>query len=973
MSRSVTFNGITQYRPGGLSKINANALAQIGLSPNGIIGLIGESEGGVPNVVTRIDDPALATSAFRSGPLADAIRVAFDPSSDPRVPAGAFRVLAVRVNQGTQSTLTLYTVVPTTVGGLIYDTVTSFGGGGTIVTLTTGGLVASAHIGNYLRIGTEERLITANDGGGAGVGTVTVNAAFGAWPAGTPVYFLAPQFTYTSKDYGLHTNRIRQEVESGVSAGVAWTTELDADNQVSEDVGGKGYIDLEYIGQNVQVTQDSGTSSADANTKHLADTTKNWVINAFTGYYAYVGIGGGLNVANIRKIASNTSGLGTSVITTTEDFTNIAGVATAPGASSPYSVRTGAILSGTLAAGSTSTTANLAASISVAVNELAGLVIAITGGVGAGQRRVIASNTAGVSGVITVVQPWNTTPDATSTYTIRYITKATATITGAAGVSTTLTSSVAVNGVAAAGDLNITFTTGQTIQDLVSLINTNANYMAYVSTGRNPLDLINNFDIDSGSYEVEIRTDRSQAAAPPFPVFNYAAVTGTGTSVTLGGNGIATFNHAGGAFTQAMVGQRLILAAAGGWAAGNRGQWEIVGVKSTTALHFKCATAVAEVVAGAYSIVGPVSMKWNNHFRKDLAALLSDITAINQYVTVARAAGASFGAGTGLPEFTGSGLGSKAVVGDYYKSMAGGTRGISTNTNWQNAFDLLLRVRKTSVVPCMSEDQATLGYSSTATLASVAAQLAAHVALCRGVEKNECGGYLGMKGTKTAYISQLNALNDTDVAVTSQYFTFLDAAGTLKRMDPWASAVAAAGMRAGMPEVGEPLTHKYIKTSDLYQDVSWDPAARTDANLLIQNGGLFAEYIQGKGIRWVRDLTSYIQDDNLAYSEGSVRDVARYVSYGLRTFLEDRFTGIKAHPANASNIKESAASYLELCRGDNIIVDSTDDKGNVIHAYHNLRVTISGDIARIRVECFPVVGINFQLTDIYLQLPTQSA
>ena len=82
---------------------------------------------------------------------------------------------------------------------------------------------------------------------------------------------------------------------------------------------------------------------------------------------------------------------------------------------------------------------------------------------------------------------------------------------------------------------------------------------------------------------------------------------------------------------------------------------------------------------------------------------------------------------------------------------------------------------------------------------------------------------------------------------------------------------------------------------------------------------------------------------------------------------------IKAKPANASSIREATAGYLELMRGQNIIVDSTDERGNVINAYHNIRVTISGDIARIRVEIFPVVGINFQLTEIFLQLPTQAA
>jgi len=637
-----------------------------------------------------------------------------------------------------------------------------------------------------------------------------------------------------------------------------------------------------------------------------------------------------------------------------------------------YAIRRGAIQTGTIVS-ATARTVTLEATVHIGANELGNLVLAITGGTGAGQRRVIASNTAGISSVLTLTNAWDTNPDGTSTYAIRSVSSAKATITSSSpGVSSGLTVAVAKDGAAATTDLTIAFATGQTIQDLVNRINTNSDYAAYVPSGVNNLALINDFDYDNGAYAVPIREDRSAHDASPFPGFVYTAATsGTGDSLTMA-NGVVTLDDSAGQFTAAMLGQ--LIHVAGASAPGDNGWFPIIGVASATKLFLENAAGVTETSAFTYSILSPISMKWPNHFRKDLAALVADITAKSQLATVTRSAATGLGAGSGLPEYTGSGVGSRAVVGDYYKFMAGAIRGTSTNTDWQNAFDTLLRVRKVSVVPCISEDLAGQGYGSSATFASVAAQAAAHVALCRGVEKNECGAYLGMIGTRAQYIAQLNAMNDMDVAVTSQYFTFMDSTGTLVVMDPWASAVAAAGMRAGMPEVGEPLTHKYINTSAVTQDSSWDPAERTDANTLIQNGALFAEYIQGKGIRWVRDITSYIIDDNLAFAEGSVRDVCRYYSYGLRTFLEDRFTGVKAHPANAANIKDSVAEYSELCRGQNIIVDSTDPvTGEVIYAFHKIRVTISGDIARIRVEIFPVVGINFQLTEIFLQLPTQSA
>jgi hypothetical protein len=255
----------------------------------------------------------------------------------------------------------------------------------------------------------------------------------------------------------------------------------------------------------------------------------------------------------------------------------------------------------------------------------------------------------------------------------------------------------------------------------------------------------------------------------------------------------------------------------------------------------------------------------------------------------------------------------------------------------------------------------------------VAAQLSSHVDTANGIAKNECGGLIGFRGTKDQLISEGNKLNNADIQITSQKLQVLDVSGSLKLMDEWSLAVVAAGMRSGAPEVAEPVTHKFIKTFDLQQDNSWDPRDRTDANQLIANGILFAEFVQGKGYRFVRDLTTYVQDDNLAYSEGSTRDAVRYIAYGLRTMLEDKFTGVKGTPANAASIKDTAVAWLDAANAENIIVTSLNEAGAVVPGYEKLRVTVSGDIATIKVQVYPAVGINFQLNDIYLQLPRQAA
>lgn len=68
---------------------------------------------------------------------------------------------------------------------------------------------------------------------------------------------------------------------------------------------------------------------------------------------------------------------------------------------------------GTALAGSTTTTLNMATAVA---RNLAGYVVRITAGTGAGQERTIASNTVGANAILTVSAAWTVTPDATSVY-----------------------------------------------------------------------------------------------------------------------------------------------------------------------------------------------------------------------------------------------------------------------------------------------------------------------------------------------------------------------------------------------------------------------------------------------------------------------------------------------------------------------------------------------------------------------------
>jgi hypothetical protein len=881
MSRSVTFGGITQFRPGGITRINAAALAQIGLDSNGIVALIGEADGGIgaPGEVHTIDDPALASEYFKSGPLADAIRTAFDPSVDPRIPGGAFRCLCVRANQSTQATLTLYG--RESVGSVAAASTD------TVIQVTGGGMTVDEYVGNVLRISGEDRAIASNT-----TTAITVSTAFSAAPAAATVLeILAPSVVITSKKYGVEANGTKFEWEPGITLGGAWTNIFGTVSQTSEDVGDKSYLQVEYVGQSARVAQpDVGpaASAGPGSTTTLEDTGAAFAMpSGLTDFFILADTADNLTVNNFRKIASNTA----IEITVTNAFTQNPWAA----GGTNYSIRNGQILTfgatGGLDSGATtawtSTTVTMhATDLDVALNELANMVLVITGGTGAGQRRTITGNTAGIASVITVDEAWTTTPDATSDFEVRYVTEALASVTGSSGVASAFGTTVAADGAASAADLAITITSKTTLEDLATEINANANYVATIPGGINNQILANTLDFDLGATDVELRNDKATVTTQPTPTLAY-------------------------------------------------------------------------------------TVPWDNNFKRNVAQLVDDVNDKAEYVTIARATSGGTGTGGGRPEW--SGTGTVGTVGDSAVLLTGAVRGVSTNTNWQAAFDLLIIERHNFIVPLIVEDLSEQGLSSTATWESVAAQLSSHVDAANGIAKNECGGLIGFKGTKTELLAAGANLNNADIQISSQTLRVLDVDGNLATQDEWVMSVVAAGMRAGAPEVGEPLTHKFIKTFALDQDSSWDPRDRTDANQLIAGGILFAEFIEGKGTRFVRDLTTHIQDDNLAYSEGSTRDAVRYTAYGLRTTLEDKFTGVKATPANAASIKDTAVAYLEALNADNIIVTSLNDADEIVPGFENLRVTISGDIATIKVMIYPAVGINFQLNDIFLQLPRQAA
>jgi hypothetical protein len=170
---------------------------------------------------------------------------------------------------------------------------------------------------------------------------------------------------------------------------------------------------LEQLGQ-VRQTIDTGTTDGAGTNVQLVDSGGGFTIGAHNELWVHADDSGTLDVDNLRRVTTNTA----TEINVRNAFWNAAGSPTVPGASTVYGVRAGQIYSATAAAGA-ATSLTFPATISFALNELIGVQIAITGGTGIGQRRIISANTAGVSSVVTV-PTWDVTPDGTSTFELRF-------------------------------------------------------------------------------------------------------------------------------------------------------------------------------------------------------------------------------------------------------------------------------------------------------------------------------------------------------------------------------------------------------------------------------------------------------------------------------------------------------------------------------------------------------------------------
>jgi hypothetical protein len=212
--------------------------------------------------------------------------------------------------------------------------------------------------------------------------------------------------------------------------------------------------------------------------------------------------------------------------------------------------------------------------------------------------------------------------------------------------------------------------------------------------------------------------------------------------------------------------------------------------------------------------------------------------------------------------------------------------------------------------------------------------------------------------TKTEIKAAVIAVNSRHMRLVGQAVERFNSAGEKQEFLPPYTAAIIAGMQAGTT-VGTPLTNKYLNVLGLRQDSSWNPV--DDAEEMIKAGLLFAEEIDGKGRRVVRNITTHLTTSNIAFVEASVNQAVNFAVFEFRNTMEYA-VGRKGFSGTIGVTKSLAKTKLGL------LVDE-----EIITGWRSLDIEITLDVMDVNVELAPVIPINFVRSTIHLVTMAQLA
>jgi len=310
-------------------------------------------------------------------------------------------------------------------------------------------------------------------------------------------------------------------------------------------------------------------------------------------------------------------------------------------------------------------------------------------------------------------------------------------------------------------------------------------------------------------------------------------------------------------------------------------------------------------------------------------AILSDIVdtlnAQSQLVSASR-----LSPGTGAPSNTSA----PVFLSGGHEGDAGSPGVITaSNSDWQAAIDKLKQVFVNTLV---------LGTDA----AAVHAMGVAHCEYMGGAGKMERDLVIGAAAneTKAALKARALALNTRHARLCTQEVSLFDSLGVRTFQPPKFQAAIVAAMQAGTT-VGNPLTNKFANVLGLRQHSGWNPVG--DGNEMLLGGLLFMQLEEGRGFKVVRNISTYLVDDNLAFSEASVNQAVNFAVFNLRSRME-RVVGKKGFAGTINSAAAAADGILDALVQDEIIA-----------AYKKPSFELVLDVLRMDVEISPIAPINF--------------
>ncbi len=295
------------------------------------------------------------------------------------------------------------------------------------------------------------------------------------------------------------------------------------------------------------------------------------------------------------------------------------------------------------------------------------------------------------------------------------------------------------------------------------------------------------------------------------------------------------------------------------------------------------------------------------------------------YVTATRPAGA------GAPP---------AIVGFTY--LSGGSDGVTTNTNWGNAFTALQSVDVQWITP-ISSDQ------------SIVAMCDAHCQYMSTVGRMErrsiCGTALGT--TDAIAISDALAINsDRTSLVHLGYYDYDPVTGAWTLYSPYMLAAMIAAAFSGL-NPGTPLTNKTLTVRGL-ERILLDP---TDTDPLIQ-GGILCVTQYPSGFKVVQSISTWLANSNYDKVEQSVGWAVDFTMRNVRNAL-DPLRGSKASPILLNQAVSKTETQLRQLavpepQGPGVLVGDAKNP-----PYKNITATLSGDVVQVAFQCSPVIPDNY--------------